>query len=357
MLYGANRVEEIIIDYSQCEKMARSSHFSEIPADQYEAHFHNEMNIKPQWRLATNSSSVWNNYPDDRNICEIQFQIPDDIGPAVFLFYRLKNFYSNHRRFATSFSESQLNGKQATVSDIKDTVGQNCEPLSVDSKTGKIIYPCGLIANSLFNDTYSDSLLAINGTSDDYTLSKSKIAWGYNKKRFKKTTYDAKNIVPPPNWVKMFPNGYTNDNIPDISNWENFQNWMAPSALTPFSKMFARNDNDTLEEGLYQINVGLHFPVLPYDGHKYIYLSTRSVIGGRNPFLGICWIVGGGLCILLAIAFITIQVLHPRKLGDTSLLSWNNEETQIGKNEADEPKSSIGTGTAKESSSSSSGVH
>lgn len=361
MLYGANKVEDLVIDYSQCEKKASLSYFSEIPSDQYEFHFHKIIDIKPQWKLATNTSSTWDNYPDDRSICQIQFQIPDDIGPAVFFFYRLKNFYPNHRRFATSFSEDQLTGKQATVSDIKDTVGQNCEPLSVDSKTGKIIYPCGLIANSLFNDTYSDSLSAVNGTSGDYALSKSGIAWKYNSQRYKKTTYDASDIVPPPNWVKMFPNGYTNDNIPDISKWENFQNWMSPAALTPFSKMFARNDDSTLKKGLYQINVGLHFPVLPYNGHKYIYLSTRSVIGGRNSFLGICWIVGGGLCIALAVLFIIMQTLHPRKLGDSSLLSWNNQdssfENQTGKNEAAEPKSSSGTGTAKESSSSSSGVH
>lgn len=349
MLYGANRVEDFVIDYSQCEKAATSEYYTEIPSEYYTWHFHSPVTVKPQWKLASNDSSVWNNYPEDKNICQIQFQIPDDIGPAVYVYYRLMNFYPNHRRFATSFSEDQIRGKQASVSDIKDTVGQNCQPLSVDDKTGKIIYPCGLIANSLFNDTYS-SFSGVNGTSDDYKLTKDGTAWKYDAQRFKKTTYDPDTIVPPPNWVKMFPNGYTKENLPDISAWPEFQNWMAPAALSPFSKMALRNDDDSLKKGTYQISIGLHFPVLPYKGHKYLYVSTRSVIGGRNPFLGISWLVGGCICVVLTLFFVIIQVVHPRKLGDPSLLSWNiQKEEEDAKMEAKEEAHA-----AKESSSTSS---
>ncbi|VEU22961.1 DEKNAAC104172 [Brettanomyces naardenensis] len=328
MLYGARRVEDLVIDYSQCENLANENYYTDVPSEYFDYNFHKKNTLIPQWKLDTNSSYLWNDYPEDRKICKVQFQVPDDIGPPVFLFYRLRNFHANHRRYATSFSEDQILGKQASVSDIKDTVGQNCQPLSVDSATGKIIYPCGLIANSLFNDTFS-TFTAVNGSTDDYALSRDNIAWKYNTGRFKKTTYTPDQIVPPPNWIKMYPDGYNDSNLPDISQWPELQNWMAASALSPFSKLVGRNDNDVLRNGTYEISIGLHFPVLPYNGHKYLYLSTRSVVGGRNPFLGIVWMVGGCICVILAAAFVAIKILHPRKLGDPALLSWNKEEEEV----------------------------
>ncbi|QPG74374.1 hypothetical protein FOA43_001701 [Brettanomyces nanus] len=324
MFYGAHKVEQLIIDYSQCENLASYDYYSEVPEKYLKYHFSKEMNVTAQWKLNTNSSSIWDDYPDDRAICQLQFQIPNDIGPSIFFFYMLRNFYPNHRRFASSFSEDQILGKRASISDVKNTEGQNCKPLSVDDATGKLIYPCGLIANSLFNDTYS-ILNAVNDTTDDYMLYREGIAWGYNKGRFKKTKYSPDEVVPPPNWIKMYPNGYNSTNMPNIADWPELQNWMAPAALTPFSKMVGRNDDDKLTKGTYEVSIGLHFPVLPYDGHKYIYLSTRSVIGGRNTFLGICWMVGGCVCILLAVGFAIVHLVHPRKLGDPSLFSWSEE--------------------------------
>ena len=54
------------------------------------------------------------------------------------------------------------------------------------------------------------------------------------------------------------------------------------------------------------------FPVLPYDGTKSLLLSTHTVMGGRNPFLGIAYIVVGGLCILLGAMFTVTQLIKPR---------------------------------------------
>lgn len=320
MLYGSNQVEELTIDYSQCERMASRDFFTQVPDDYVTHSFHSNMSVRPQWRYATNESVEWE---DERGLCQVQFQIPNDIGPPVFLFYMLKNFYANHRRYVQSFSEYQLNGEASSLAVIQDTAGQNCKPLSQDSE-GRKIYPCGLIANSLFNDTFTFPV-GVNGTSDDYEMTNDGIAWSSGRERFQKTKYNASEVVPPPNWYKMFPNGYTEDNIPDISTWPEFQNWMAPAGLPFFSKLALRNDNDVMRSGIYEVTVGLHFPVLPYNGHKYIYISTRSVIGGKNPFLGVSWIVAGGICMALSLAFVVINVVRPRKTGDVSLLSWNKE--------------------------------
>lgn len=343
MWYASDQIEDITIDYSQCEILASRDHWSEIPLNFTEFHFNSiskDETPKFSWKLATDESQQ---FADERNVCLVQFEVLKNMKGPIYVYYRLHNFYANHRRFVKSFSEDQLNGKAASLSTIKDTVGQNCEPLSTDPQ-GRKIYPCGLIANSLFNDTYTSEFTGVNGTTRDFPLTDQGIAWATNKNRFKKTTYNHTEVVPPPNWFKMFPNGYNETNIPDISTWYQFQNWMSPSALPTFNKMALRNDDDTLNKGIYQINIGLHFPVLPYNGRKYIYISQRSVIGGKNDFLGISWMVGGGVCFILGLVLLIINFIKPRKTGDVNLLSWNQERIH-----RDEKSAELADGTSSSS--------
>lgn len=332
MWYASHKVQDMSIDYSQCEKMASSDYWQEIPEEYINFNFKTKDRdvSKPLWKLATNDSEP---FEDERNVCRLQFEIPNDLAPPIYFFYRLDKFYANHRRYAKSFSEDQIEGKAASVDTIKNTVGQNCEPLSVNHE-GKKYYPCGLIANSLFNDTFTTTLSGVNGTSDDYEMTDEGIAWASDKNRFKNTEYDYTDIVPPPNWYKKYPNGYNKDNVPDISTWYQFQNWMHTSGLPTFNKLALRNDDDTLKTGTYEVSIGLHFPVLPYNGKKFIHISQRSVMGGKNDFLGISWMVGGALCFVLGLALLVVNTIKPRRTGDVNLLSWNRE--QFAKDEKEE---------------------
>ncbi|KAK6458030.1 putative brefeldin-a sensitivity protein [Scheffersomyces xylosifermentans] len=324
MWYGSDRVQDISIDYSQCENLASSDHWSEIPDNFTNFNFRTkteDIQNKPVWKLATDESQP---FEDERKVCRVQFEIPNKLTAPIYLFYRLHNFHANHRRFVKSFSEDQLEGKPASLDTIRNAVGENCSPLSdVD---GKRIYPCGLIANSLFNDTYTSTLSGVNGSEHDFVMTEKGIAWSTDKNRFKKTRYNYTEIIPPPNWYKQFPNGYNETNVPDISTWYQFQNWMHTSALPTFNKLALRNDHDALQPGIYEISIGLHFPVLPYNGKKFIYITQRSVIGGKNYFLGIAWMVGGGVCFILGLALLIINFIKPRKTGDVNLLSWNKEK-------------------------------
>lgn len=49
------------------------------------------------------------------------------------------------------------------------------------------------------------------------------------------------------------------------------------------------------------------YPVKDFSGRKKMILSTVSLIGGKNPFLGIAYMVVGVLCILLAVVFVIIH--------------------------------------------------
>jgi hypothetical protein len=54
------------------------------------------------------------------------------------------------------------------------------------------------------------------------------------------------------------------------------------------------------------------FPVKVYDGTKSILISTRSVVGGKNSFLGIAYVAIGGLCIVLGALFTVAHLIRPR---------------------------------------------
>ncbi|RCK67188.1 Alkylphosphocholine resistance protein LEM3 [Candida viswanathii] len=347
MWYASDRIEDITIEYSQCENEATYAAWTYIPEKYVDYNFRQNYGeiIQPSfaWRLTNDPSQP---FEDERTVCQVQFQLFHPMKGPIYLYYRLHNFYANHRRFVKSFSEDQLNGKPASLDTIKNTVGQNCQPLS--EINGTRIYPCGLIANSLFNDTFSSAFRAVNGTSADKTvpLTDEGIAWATDSNRFQKTRYNYTEIVPPPNWYKKFPNGYNATNVPDISTWPQFQNWMRPAALATFNKLALRNDTATLEAGQYQIDIGLHFPVLPYNGKKYIYITQRSVIGGKNDFLGISWIVAGGICFVLGLTLLVINFVKPRKTGDVNLLSWNQEKTKRDEQSAAAAAAGYGDGSS-----------
>lgn len=55
------------------------------------------------------------------------------------------------------------------------------------------------------------------------------------------------------------------------------------------------------------INAFLGYPVTQFNGKKFFIISTASWAGGRNPFLGIAYIVVGGICALVTAVFTFIH--------------------------------------------------
>jgi hypothetical protein len=81
-----------------------------------------------------------------------------------------------------------------------------------------------------------------------------------------------------------------------------------------------------------------------YQGTKSIIFTTKTVMGGRNPFLGIAYIVVGGVCILLGAVFTVTHLIKPRKLGDHTYLSWNKVPSSNSKAPATGPSVGMSTG-------------
>ncbi|KAG5450944.1 Cell cycle control protein 50A [Clonorchis sinensis] len=56
----------------------------------------------------------------------------------------------------------------------------------------------------------------------------------------------------------------------------------------------------------------LTYPVTQFGGTKRFILSTESWLGGRNPTLGIAYIVVGSICLVLGILFLILHYRLPR---------------------------------------------
>ncbi|KAH0600990.1 hypothetical protein MHUMG1_01991 [Metarhizium humberi] len=331
LLYASSLVREIKLDYTNCINDAPDfTTFADMPSSAVESAFKNaNSSVRAQWARKKDVNVTLHNGREIKgNQCVLQFTIPEDMGAPVLFYYQLTNFYQNHRRYAESCDLQQLKGDARSYSDI---TGSKCTPLYgiKPNDTGKPYYPCGLIANSMFNDSFSSPAWQNppnDGKARTYNMTDKGIAWDSDKDLYGPTKYKASDIVPPPNWAIAYPDGYTTDGMyrpPDLQNWEAFQVWMRTAGLPTFSKLAMRNDQDTMVSGIYQITIDDHFPTIEYKGTKSILLTTRTVMGGRNNFLGIAYITVGGVCIILGAIFTATHLLKPRKLGDHTHLTWN----------------------------------
>lgn len=183
--------------------------------------------------------------------CEINFNITSVLNPPIYFYYKLNNFYSNHIEYVKSKNYAQLRGEKVSdkiidssckyMSRNKDHFrnGNKSQILSYANQTlnqNSIMNPCGLIADSMFNDIfnlYDLNRNKINITEKEIALEidTEKIYRNSNNSKYLQW-YDKENehfIV----WMNMelFPNfikkwGYINQNllkgeysIEIINNW------------------------------------------------------------------------------------------------------------------------------------------
>lgn len=260
-------MQEIRLDYTDCINDAPDfstdeDNFAPMPSSKVHTAFKSSnTSVNARWAVERDARNISLDRSTERvtgDRCHIRFTIPEDMGAPVFFYYYLTNFYQNHRRYVESFNADQLKGHAKSRSDIS---GSKCDPLDIDDKgdgaTNKPYYPCGLIANSMFNDSFSQPRrLDVNSDDEFYTMTKDGVAWSSDKDLYEETKYNYTDVVPPPNWHDRYPDGYTEDNpIPDLKTWEAFQVWMRTAGLPTFSKLYQKNEDDDMPEGAYEIVV------------------------------------------------------------------------------------------------------
>mmetsp|Transcript_22109 Transcript_22109/g.32207 ORF Transcript_22109/g.32207 Transcript_22109/m.32207 type:complete len:363 (+) Transcript_22109:117-1205(+) len=279
--------------------------------------------------------------------CSVTFNIGEDVEGPVYVYYELENFYQNHRRYVKSRSSLQLEGENLD----KNDVSADCDPLYKNHSL--LLNPCGLIANSLFND-----VIRLDNSSG-YSMDEKGISWLSDRKvkfnnveGFKKVQHanassscvevmgsekysDCKVYVDSDGvtWYYWYPDDdkvqYLHESYPmvvspieGVEN-EHFIVWMRTAGLPTFRKLYGKIDDDLNKGDVLTFHLDLNFEVNSFDGSKAIVISNLGEFGGKNSFLGISYIVVGSVSLLLGVLFALKQAISPRQLGDTRYLGWN----------------------------------
>jgi hypothetical protein len=73
--------------------------------------------------------------------CQVNMTIEEKMEGPVYFYYKIVNQYQNHRSYVMDYTITQLQGEAEKTS--------KCTVDDAKERDGKIIYPCGLIANSM----------------------------------------------------------------------------------------------------------------------------------------------------------------------------------------------------------------
>jgi len=240
------------------------------------------------------------------NVCSVNFTIQNNISTPVYFYYQLSGFYQNHRQYVKSRDDVQLQGNAiSSVSALSD-----CAPLISVNGSNNIslaYFPCGLIANSQFNDTFTLNQYA-NGSFTFINWTKTGIAW--------QSDIDKKFGRPP-----VDQQGYGLPQNRDLFVDEDFIVWMRAAALPNFRKLYRYVNS--LNAGTYYVNISNNYDVSSFGGRKSFVISTISWIGGKNDFLGYAYIIVGAACFLIGAIFLCKHWASPRKMADITYLGWN----------------------------------
>jgi hypothetical protein len=294
--------------------------------------------------------------------CTIQFEVPLDKGdlqPPVLVHYQVNNFYQNYRPYQASLDMGQLLGKltQDSVSAL------NCAPLNIvqnDQGEDIRINPCGLIANTLFNDVFTlESVVGPDGVPiEGAVMNETGIAWKSDLE-WKYRQPEGFTAEPcasleecsceGPEWSctepYQAPNGtyfryyYPEDKttqylyetypmvvspIEGVLN-EHFVVWMRVAALPNFRKLYGYIDTVIPAGSVLTFRVQANWAVVQSQSAKALVVSDNYIFGGKNHWMGTMFIVVGGISAVVGVFFFVIQFLYPRKLGDRKYLKYKED--------------------------------
>lgn len=296
---------------------------------------------------------------NEGRVCNVTIKAKHKMNAPTYVYYEVANFYQNHERYMTSRSTAQLLGRNKKKSDLSD-----CSPLKKNGS--KVLSPCGLVANTMFNDV-------IRLVNPDKTMREDSIAWGSdlhdkfkqpNKFEWATTEEDVSGCyksycddaickaagVSTPCMGYICRGGDFESNkcslgqhvvyyykradyyqflyqtfpeiispIVGVKN-EHFVVWMQPAGLSTFRKLYGRITHDIKEDEVLFFEVTNNFDVSSFNGKKYIVISTTSSLGANPKVLWLSFFGYGAVSIFFA-ALIGLKLkLGPRQLGDTSYL-------------------------------------
>lgn len=237
---------------------------------------------------------------EDNGVCQLEFNVEKDLKGNLELRYELTKYYQNQRRFGYSRSDDQLAGKYVDYGDM-----DKCKPYRSedDSKNPENwTLPCGLFALTVFNDTFLIENTPLADFTEKGIAFKSEVDDLFKPLNSKYSTGQK--------WLeddKLF-NGLGQTN-------EHFIVWMRQSALPHIKKTYAKCSKCEVKAGKYNLKIWSRYPTEKFGGEKYFTLAKINTLGSHNTYLGIVFLVSGGVCGLYGIILIIAELVIPRSNG------------------------------------------
>lgn len=97
-----------------------------------------------------------------------------------------------------------------------------------------------------------------------------------------------------------------------LSEQEDLIVWMRTAAFPTFRKLYGRIEQNLKANDIITVTLQNNYNTYSFSGNKKLVLSTSSWLGGKNDFIGIAFLIIGGLCFLLATAFTVVYLVKPR---------------------------------------------
>lgn len=225
------------------------------------------------------------------------------------MYYVLTSYYQSHRHYAGSWDGNQLKGRYYPLVDyacypydyeqhVNTTIPSMENKMTISESGGGLgrpIAPCGIIANSLFNDTFSLRRLTDGyDTTAKIPINRTDIAWPtdrFYKFRNPSDPHTFSKWAKPPNWPRAVDqldpshadnNGFLN---------EGFLVWMRVGAFPTTRKLYGRvyvkrdGDSTTVREGLPAGNYSMRIKYREYrvDERNILIMRRSNDIGYRPP--------------------------------------------------------------------------
>jgi len=88
---------------------------------------------------------------NDFGVGEFEIMVERDMEPPIMVYYQLDGFHQNHRRYLKSRDDDQMREAEGLPKVFEQELS-GCKPWVLTD--GRVNYPCGQVARTIFNDTY-----------------------------------------------------------------------------------------------------------------------------------------------------------------------------------------------------------